>query len=100
MHDAGKQIPQRRVEGDGDLRLAKRPQSAPVETTPAGEAAPVLEVSPSRLDLGEIPSGHIAELRISNGGGGDLDWTYDAAGEVYRLRRTQPPLLFPLGHQA
>jgi hypothetical protein len=28
LRDAGKQIPQRRVNGDGDLRLAKRPQQA------------------------------------------------------------------------
>ena len=31
LREAGKQIPQRRVDGDGDVRLAKRPQPAPAE---------------------------------------------------------------------
>jgi outer membrane protein assembly factor BamB len=100
LREGGKQIPQRRVDGDGDLRLARRPQPAPAEVTPTGEATPVLEVSPSRLDLGEIPPGHIAELRVSNRGGGDLEWTYDTAAEFYHLERTQLGLLFRFGHQA
>lgn len=33
LREAGKQIPQRRVNGDGDLRLAKRPRPADVENT-------------------------------------------------------------------
>jgi hypothetical protein len=33
LREAGKQIPQRRVDGDGDVRLAKRPQPAPAEVT-------------------------------------------------------------------
>ena len=60
LRDAGKQIPQRRVDGDGDLPLARRPQPAPAEAIPAGGTPPVLEVSPARLDLGEIPPGHLA----------------------------------------
>jgi hypothetical protein len=43
LREAGKQIPQRRVYGDGDVRLARRPQSAPAEVaaamTPPGQAA-------------------------------------------------------------
>ncbi len=35
LRAAGKQIPQRRVDGDGDLPLAKRPQPAPQVTAPA-----------------------------------------------------------------
>jgi hypothetical protein len=33
LREAGKQIPQRRVDGDGDLPLAKRPLSAAAQTT-------------------------------------------------------------------
>jgi Caspase domain len=33
LRETGKQIPQRRVDGDGDLRLARRPQRAPAEVT-------------------------------------------------------------------
>jgi hypothetical protein len=35
LREAGKQIPQRRVDGDGDVRLAKRPQPVPAQTTAA-----------------------------------------------------------------
>jgi Caspase domain len=35
LREAGKQIPQRRVDGDGDLPLAKRPPPAPEATAPA-----------------------------------------------------------------
>jgi hypothetical protein len=45
LRAAGKQIPQRRVDGDGDLRMAKRLQPMPVQTaaTPplAADSAPV-----------------------------------------------------------
>jgi len=33
LREAGKQIPQRRVDGDGDVPLARRPQLAPAEVT-------------------------------------------------------------------
>jgi hypothetical protein len=33
LREAGKQIPQRRVDGDGDVPLARRPQPAPAEVT-------------------------------------------------------------------
>jgi hypothetical protein len=87
LREAGKQIPQRRVDGDGDLRLAKRPR-----------LAPVLGVSPPRLDLGEVPPGHTAEVRVSNRGGGDLEWTYQAAEDFYRIERTQHGLLLLVGN--
>jgi hypothetical protein len=35
LRETGKQIPQRRVDGDGDVRLAKRPQLAAAQTTAA-----------------------------------------------------------------
>ena len=34
LREAGKQIPQRRVDGDGDVPLARRPQPAPAATPP------------------------------------------------------------------
>jgi hypothetical protein len=35
LREAGKQIPQRRVEGDGDVPLAKRPPPMPAQASPA-----------------------------------------------------------------
>ena len=100
LRETGKQIPQRRVDGDGDLPLAKRPVPAPAQTTATAQPPPMLDVSPPRLDLGEVPAGYVAELRVSNRGGGDLHWTYHAAEDVYRVERTQVGLLLRFGHQA
>ena len=48
LREAGKQIPARRVDGDGDLRLAKRPHPAvvPPATSPTADA----ESAPGRAD--------------------------------------------------
>lgn len=51
LREAGKQIPQRRVDGDGDLRLAKRPLR-----TSAEPLTPVPDISPPRADLIEVPA--------------------------------------------
>ena len=47
LREASKQIPQRRVNGDGDLRLAKRPLPASPEVSP-GAPPPVRQMPPSR----------------------------------------------------
>ena len=60
----------------------------------------MLDVSPHRLDLGEVQAGYVAELRVSNRGGGDLHWAYHAAEDFYRVERTQLGLLLRFGHQA
>jgi hypothetical protein len=39
LREAGKQIPQRRVDGDGDVRLAKRPQLAAAQVSAAVPSA-------------------------------------------------------------
>ena len=48
LRDAGKQIPQRRVDGDGDVRLAKREREAVGEVTAAAPALSGLEVRSRR----------------------------------------------------
>lgn len=49
LREAGKQIPQRRVDGDGDVRLAKRPLPAAAQTTatmpPTGHTAATIPPS-------------------------------------------------------
>jgi hypothetical protein len=57
LREAGKQIPQRRVDGDGDLPLARRPQPAPAEAAPGDGALPVSGGSPSRLGPEDVPPG-------------------------------------------
>jgi Caspase domain len=50
LREAGKQIPQRRVDGDGDVPLAKRPRPAPSE---AGATAPPLVHTATATHLGQ-----------------------------------------------
>jgi len=57
LREAGKQIPQRRVNGDGDLPLARRSQSVPAAGTPGGGGMPVSGTSPSRPGPGDAPPG-------------------------------------------
>ena len=44
LREASKQIPQRRVDGDGDVRLAKRPQPASPEVSPQARRRPVWQM--------------------------------------------------------
>jgi hypothetical protein len=55
LRETGKQIPQRRVDGDGDVPLAKRPRPAPAEVTT--EVSPPLEqaATTARPDLPQEP---------------------------------------------
>jgi hypothetical protein len=47
LREAGKQIPARRVDGDGDLRLAKRPPPAAAPITPAPTTQAAAEPGPA-----------------------------------------------------
>lgn len=60
LRDAGKQIPQQRVQGDGDLPLARRPQTAPSRADPLAptdrvSAVPVLPRP--KAGAGDVPPG-------------------------------------------
>jgi len=62
LRAAGKQIPQRRVDGDGDVPLAKRPQPAPAQTAsttpPTGHTAAATRPGrPEGQPVGSAPPG-------------------------------------------
>ena len=62
LRAAGKQIPQRRVDGDGDVPLAKRPQPAPAQTAsttpPAWDTAAATRPGrPEGQPVGSAPPG-------------------------------------------
>jgi Caspase domain len=88
LRGAGKQIPQRRVDGDGDVRLAKRPQPVPAQTTAttplAGQtAAAIPPGQPERPPAGGAPPGrvgHGAASTASAGAGDGAAGTAPAAG--------------------
>ena len=57
LREAGKQIPQRRVQGDGDVPLARRPATAQVSGAEAGPAEPVQSQQP----VSTAPPGPVAD---------------------------------------
>ena len=87
LREADKQIPQRRVDGDGDLRMARRPQSAPAEVAPTGEAVPVLEV-PRPGQLKVPPAGGPLPVGPAVAGDGTVDAAPTTGGpQSTRTRR-------------
>lgn len=62
----------------------------------AGSSAgdPVLEVEPRILDFGDTTSSaaHHAYVRVTNAGGGDLQWVCSAAGDPIEVHKEQPGL--------
>ena len=55
LREAGKQIPQRRVDGDGDVPLARRPLPAQAEATPAVQPPPGNTAITTRPDQPQEP---------------------------------------------
>jgi WD40 repeat protein len=85
----GRPVPQKRFEGDGDVAIALREPHADRSRAASGlvdpmVAPPVLDLSDTMIDLGEIgadedlPPEHIA---VINRGGGTLDWTVESSAD-------------------
>src|SRR5215472_511560 len=76
LREAGKQIPQRRVTGDGDVRLAKRepasgqPASQPTATMPPAGDAPTRTGQPTRSPAETTPDLAAAGADAAGGVGG------------------------------
>jgi hypothetical protein len=70
----GRQLPQKRFSGTGDVPMALRPKNVGGELP---SRPPELDVSQSRLDLGDVWSDEAARserVMVINRGGGSLDW--------------------------
>jgi hypothetical protein len=67
LREAGKQIPQRRVDGDGDLRLAKRPLPAPTEVTAAVPPPEQTETSRPAQPQAPVPGSPPGSTVAGNG---------------------------------
>lgn len=68
LRENGKQIPQRRVNGDGDLRLARRPRAL------AGSHVPAAAEEPSPVAAQGVPPRHSDERRSSGVGASAAQW--------------------------
>ena len=83
----GRQVPQKRFEGDGDvpvaLRTVAREEPQPGLVTPAA-AEPVLDLSDTVVDLGEVDADEVLppeRIAVINRGGGSLAWTVESSAE-------------------
>ena len=83
----GRQVPQKRFEGDGDvpvaLRTVAREEPQPGLVTPA-VAEPVLDLSDTVVDLGEVDADEVLppeRIAVINRGGGTLAWTVESSAE-------------------
>jgi hypothetical protein len=82
----GRQVPQKRFEGDGDVPMALR--TATTTAHPRPElldpvlVAPLLDVPTTQIDLGEVDADVALppeRIAVVNRGGGTLDWTYESS---------------------
>lgn len=78
----GRPTPQKRFEGDGDVVIARRPTGPPPVIHM--EAAPVLDLSDTVVDLGEVDVDEPLQperIAVINRGGGSLDWTVETSAD-------------------
>ena len=102
LADIGRQVPQKRFEGDGHVALAQRAHAAAQQhdelLDPAMED-PILDIPVQRLDLGDIefdtslPPERVA---IVNRGGGALNWTFESASDWIDAQRDGNELVLRL----
>jgi YVTN family beta-propeller protein len=109
----GRQIPQKRFEGSGDVPIALRAVEAAATASESivvqPTAAPELDVSPASIELGEVDHDQVLpdeRVAVVNRGGGELHWTVDTTaswieplkvGNGIRLGLRPPP---PGSHRA
>jgi Caspase domain len=83
LANEGRQVPQKRFEGDGDVALARRvADHVPADLVDPASSAPILDLSDTAIHLGEVGSDeHLPPERIAviNRGGGTLDWTAESS---------------------
>lgn len=84
----GRQVPQKRFEGDGDVALALRAvRTAPLPLTGLVDpavSAPVLDLSETTVDLGEVDHDEVLppeRIAVINRGGGTLDWVAECSAD-------------------
>jgi hypothetical protein len=85
LADTGRQVPQKRFEGDGDVALARRAtQQTPADLVDPAVSAPVLDVPDTEIHLGEIGSDERLppeRVAVINRGGGTLEWTAESSAD-------------------
>jgi Caspase domain len=83
LADEGRQVPQKRFEGDGDVALARRAaQQVPADLVDPAASAPILDLSETEIHLGEVGGDESLppeRVAVINRGGGTLEWTAESS---------------------
>lgn len=110
LADEGRQVPQKRFEGDGDVAVALRrrsrdrpaaaqaPEPDPALIAPA-LADPVLDLSETSIDLGEVGADEVLppeRVAVVNRGGGSLEWTAESSAGWLRVEAEEGAVVLHL----
>jgi hypothetical protein len=86
LTEQGRQVPQKRFEGDGDVPIALRTSTTVAHPQPElldpALVEPVLDVPETTIDLGEIDHDEVLppeRIAVVNRGGGELEWTVESS---------------------
>lgn len=95
LADEGRQVPQKRFEGDDDVALARRAASpVPADLVDPAASAPILDLSETEIHLGEVGSDERLppeRVAVINRGGGTLEWTAESSASwVEPVARLSP----------
>jgi hypothetical protein len=81
----GRQVPQKRFEGDGDVPVALRavaPDHPQVDLVAPATVPPILDLSDTVVDLGDVEADEVLppeRIAVINRGGGTLEWTVESS---------------------
>lgn len=99
----GRQVPQKRFEGDGDVPIALRTTSSAAHPRPElldpVLVAPLLDVPTTEVDLGEVDADVVLppeRIAVVNRGGGTLEWTYESSAPWVTAERADSDLMLRL----
>jgi len=88
LAEEGRQVPQKRFEGDGDVALARRSVTRavrpPADLVDPISSAPILDVSDTAIHLGAVAADESLppeRIAVINRGGGTLHWTVESSAD-------------------
>ena len=86
---------------EGEIVVESDGGTANIHVAATIEIGPVLDLSESHVDFGEITENKCKEITVNvfNSGSGDLEWDYEAHGDFFRALRVENRLKLELDAQ-